>query len=159
LNQPVHLAVHVRLGCDDPLPPRAGSLFSPRPGSPHFRLALAPRRLRCGFDPSARLRDHHAPMAGTESEKKLITDSGQLLKQGEAFEAELAALKARSEQYFLGIERKPPSTAHRLLKQKVDGLKPAMARTTVVKLKIQNIHQKLQTYERLWTRTCQEMEN
>ena len=98
-------------------------------------------------------------MAGPESDKKLMTDSGQLLKQCEAIEAELAALKARYEQYFLGTERKPPSTAHRLLKQKVDGLKPVMARSTVVKLKIQNIHQKLQTYERLWTRTCQEMEN
>jgi len=98
-------------------------------------------------------------MAGPESEKKLVTDSGQLIKQCEALEAELAALKARYEQYFLGIDRKPPSTAHRLLKQKVDGLKPAMARTTVVKLKVQNLHQKLQTYERLWARTCQEMEN
>jgi len=99
------------------------------------------------------------PMAGPESEKKLITDSGQLLKQCEVLEGELAALKARYEQYFLGIDRKPPSTVHRQLRQKIDGLKPAMARTTVVKLKIQNLHQKLQTYERLWSRTCQEMEN
>jgi hypothetical protein len=74
-------------------------------------------------------------------------------------DGELAALKARYEQYFLGIERKPPAIAHRALRQRIDTLKPSIARTAVVKVKIQNIHQKLQTYERLWARTCQEMEN
>jgi hypothetical protein len=97
-------------------------------------------------------------MAGADAEKKL-TDSGQLLKECEILDGELAALKARYEQYFLGIERKPPSIAHRALRQRVDTLKPSIARTAVVKVKIQNIHQKLQTYERLWARTCQEMEN
>jgi hypothetical protein len=97
-------------------------------------------------------------MAGADTEKKL-TDSGQLLKECEILDGELAALKARYEQYFLGIERKPPSIAHRALRQRVDSLKPSIARTAVVKVKIQNIHQKLQIYERLWTRTCQEMEN
>ncbi len=97
-------------------------------------------------------------MAGADAEKKL-TDSGQLLKECEILDGELAALKARYEQYFLGLERKPPSIAHRALRQKVDTLKPSIARTAVVKVKIQNIHQKLQTYERLWARTCQEIEN
>lgn len=97
-------------------------------------------------------------MADADTEKKL-TDSGQLLKECEILDGELAALKARYEQYFLGIERKPPSIAHRALRQKVDTLKPSIARTAVVKVKIQNIHQKLHTYERLWARTCQEMEN
>jgi hypothetical protein len=97
-------------------------------------------------------------MSGADAEKKL-TDSGQLLKECEILDGELAALKARYEQYFLGIERNPPSIAHRALRQRIDTLKPSIARTAVVKVKIQNIHQKLQTYERLWARTCQEMEN
>jgi hypothetical protein len=98
-------------------------------------------------------------MASAETEKRLTTDSGQLLKECEILDGEIAALKARYEQYFLGIERRPPAIAHRTLKQKIDALKPSIARTAVVKLRIQNIHHKLQTFERLWARTCQEMEN
>jgi hypothetical protein len=98
-------------------------------------------------------------MASAENEKKLTTDSGQLLKECESLDGEIAALKARYEQYFLGIERRPPAIAHRSLRQKIDTLKPSIARTAVVKLKIQNIHHRLQTLERLWARTCQEMEN
>src|SRR5262252_8106167 len=86
-------------------------------------------------------------------------DSEKLLRECDVIEAEIAALRARYEQYFLGIERAKPTVAHNALKRKMENLTSALAKTTVVRWRIQNLHHKWRSYERLWFRTSQEMEN
>jgi hypothetical protein len=63
------------------------------------------------------------------------------------------------EQYFLGIERKPPTIEHNELKRRMNRLKGGFVRQTALKFRIQSVQAKFLTYERLWLRTLQEMEN
>ena len=99
-----------------------------------------------------------ADPTGPDSGKK-IADQEQTAKDCDAIEADLAALRAAYEQYFLGIERKPPTQDHSALKKRVLQLKGAFIRQTAVKFRVSNLHTKFATYERLWSRTIQEMED
>ncbi|HEX8441072.1 MXAN_5187 C-terminal domain-containing protein [Archangium sp.] len=95
------------------------------------------------------------------------TKSGMPTKSGsemaaqecDAIEAELAALKVTYEHYFLGLERTPPARTHEALKKRVEKLKNSFVRNTGAKFRVQSIHSKFVTYERLWLRTLQEIEN
>ncbi|MBM7112043.1 hypothetical protein I3V78_00680 [Archangium primigenium] len=77
----------------------------------------------------------------------------------DAIEAELASLKVAYEHYFLGAERMPPTKQHEDLKKRVDRLKTSFVRNTSAKFRVQSIHGKFVTYDRLWQRTMQEIEN
>lgn len=92
-------------------------------------------------------------------EKKQMGDADTALRTCDELEAELAALRGAYEQYFLGIERKPPTRQHEVLKKKMNQLRNMFVRQTVVKFRVNGLAQKLATYERLWTRTLQEMED
>lgn len=71
---------------------------------------------------------------------------------------EIEALRAAYEQYFLGIERKPPTLRHDKLKKRVNLIQTSTVKQTAVKFKAQSLNAKLITYERLWTRTLNEIE-
>ncbi|MBL8949828.1 MAG: hypothetical protein JNK82_03565, partial [Myxococcaceae bacterium] len=71
---------------------------------------------------------------------------------------EIEVLRAAYEQYFLGIERKPPTQRHDKLKKRVNLIQTSTVKQTAVKFKAQSLNAKLITYERLWTRTLNEME-
>ncbi len=71
---------------------------------------------------------------------------------------EIEALRAAYEQYFLGIERKPPTHRHDKLKKRVNLIQTSTVKQTAVKFKAQSLNAKLITYERLWSRTLNEME-
>lgn len=73
-------------------------------------------------------------------------------------EEELAHLRAAYEQYFLGVERRPPTDAHEKFKRGLRDLKGIFVRHTGANFKVQGLSAKYLTYERLWTRTLQEME-
>jgi hypothetical protein len=90
---------------------------------------------------------------------KKIQDSAAIAKEADALDAELAELKNAYEQYFLGIERKPPAQEHRDLKKKIIKIKGAFVRQTALKFRINVLQQKFVSYERLWVRTLQEMED
>lgn len=102
-------------------------------------------------------------MSDTHKElaKKLeqLSDSEQLLKECNAVETEIAALKSRYEQYFLGTERSRPAVAHNVLKKRIESLRSTVNRTTAVQFRVKNITNKFLTYERLWNRTLNEIEN
>lgn len=85
--------------------------------------------------------------------------SEAVLQECTALEEELAALRVAYEQYFLGIERLPPARAHEAFKKRLQKLKDSSTRNTAVKFRVQSINSKYLTYERLWTRTLQEIEN
>lgn len=67
-------------------------------------------------------------------------------------------LKAMYEQYFLGQERRPPTQFHDALKKRVQALRSTFVNSTPVKFRIQNLQQRVQTFERLWERSLQEIE-
>jgi hypothetical protein len=87
-----------------------------------------------------------------------ISGSEEIAKELDAVEAELAALKVAYEQYFLGIERMPPTKQYAEMKKRVAKLKGAFVRQTAIKFRVQAVQSKFLSYERLWTRTLQEME-
>lgn len=73
-------------------------------------------------------------------------------------EVELAELRAAYEQYFLGVDRLAPSKRHDALRKRVRDLKNHFVRQTSVRFRIDNLAQKLTTFERLWDRTLKEIE-
>lgn len=86
-------------------------------------------------------------------------DSEQQTQVCNDIEAEIMGLKAAYDQYFLGMERMPPTKRHDALKKQVNALKNAFVRQTALKFRIGSVAQKFSTYERLWERTLQEIEN
>lgn len=84
--------------------------------------------------------------------------SENVLQECEALEAELASLRNLYEQYFMGLERHPPTNTHADLKKRFLRLKSGFIRSTAAKFRVAAVHSKYLTYERLWTRTLQEIE-
>lgn len=74
-------------------------------------------------------------------------------------EAEIAELQAAYEQYFLGMERRPPTQKHTSVKKLMNELRSTFVNSTPVKFRIGNLQQRLNTFERLWERTLLEIEN
>lgn len=88
-----------------------------------------------------------------------ILDANEVVKECEALEVALAELRAAYEQYFLGMERHPPTDQRKELKQRLARLKSGFIRQTAAKFRVNNLQQKVSTYERMWDRTIQEIEN
>ncbi len=95
----------------------------------------------------------------TKSGLPTMSGSETTFHECDAIEAELASLKVAYEHYFLGAERMPPTKQHEELKKRVDRLKTSFVRNTSAKFRVQSIHGKFVTYDRLWQRTMQEIEN
>jgi hypothetical protein len=72
---------------------------------------------------------------------------------------EVEGLRAAYEQYFLGVERRPPTQRHDKLKKRVVAIQTSTVKQTAVKFKAQTLNNKLLTYERLWARTMKEIED
>ena len=71
----------------------------------------------------------------------------------------VAELHAAYDQYFLGMERRPPTTKHTAVKKLMNELRGTFVNSTTVKFRVQNLQQRLSTFERLWERTLMEIEN
>jgi hypothetical protein len=78
--------------------------------------------------------------------------------EARALEEELEALKARYDQYFLGIERREPVRWREEIRKKVMRLKGEFTRNTGLKFRIQTLHARYLSYERLWLRSAREKE-
>ena len=100
-----------------------------------------------------------ATSGDTKSGMPTMAGSEQTFHECDAVEAELAALKVSYEHYFLGADRVPPTRQHEDLKKRVEKLKSSFVRNTSAKFRVQSIHGKFTTYDRLWQRTMQEIEN
>ncbi len=85
-------------------------------------------------------------------------EKDELSGEAQAVEEELEALKAKYDQYFLGIERREPVRWREDLKKKVLRLKSAFTRNTGLKFKIQSLHARFLSYERMWLRSAREKE-
>jgi hypothetical protein len=78
--------------------------------------------------------------------------------EARAVEEELEALKARYDQYFLGIERREPSRWRDEIRKRVMRLKGEFTRNTGLKFRVQTLHARYLSYERLWLRSAREKE-
>jgi hypothetical protein len=85
-------------------------------------------------------------------------EKDELEGECQAVEEEVEALKAKYDQYFLGIERREPNRWRDELKKKVMRLKAAFTRNTGLKFRIQSLHARYLSYERLWLRSAREKE-
>lgn len=79
-------------------------------------------------------------------------------KDAQAVEEELEALRARYDQYFLGVERREPNRWRDEVRKKVMRLKTVFTRNSGLKFKIQSLHARYLSYERLWLRSAREKE-
>jgi hypothetical protein len=95
---------------------------------------------------------------GRNSGSKL-GDAEKAMKACTELEAEIAELHAAYDQYFLGMERRPPTTKHTAVKKLMNELRGTFVNSTTVKFRVQNLQQRLSTFERLWERTLMEIEN
>jgi len=73
-------------------------------------------------------------------------------------EGEIAALRARFDQYFMGIEKKNPQKDCEALKKRLLHVKGQFIRNTGLKFRVQSVFSKFQSYERLWQKTLKQIE-
>lgn len=97
-----------------------------------------------------------APEDDPNAKKGHATD--ELAAQCEELEDSLEELKAKYEMYFLGVERIEPAIKRGDIKRKIARLKNVFTRNTGLKFRIQTLHARYLTYERLWLRSVREKE-
>lgn len=83
----------------------------------------------------------------------------QVSQELDTVEALLHALRGQYEQYFLGMEKRPPVRAHEQFKKRLAGLKTIPARNSALSFRLQSLQATAATYERLWMKTMKEMED
>ncbi len=98
-----------------------------------------------------------AQRAEAERQKGLhITD--ELAERCKGLEEELEELKAKYDMYFLGVERLEPARWREDLKRNILRLKSAFTRNTGLRFRIQSLHARYLSYERMWLRAAREKE-
>lgn len=92
------------------------------------------------------------PLAKSKREKEeLAGEVGRL-------EEEVEELKVRYEMYFLGNERREPIRDREELKKRVLRAKEGFTRNAGLRFRIQSLHARFLSYERLWLRSGREKE-
>jgi FtsZ-binding cell division protein ZapB len=82
----------------------------------------------------------------------------ELADECAALETEVEELKVKYEMYFLGVERNEPNKAREELRKKVLRLKERFTRNAGVRFRVQSLHARFISYERLWMRSAREKE-
>jgi len=91
-------------------------------------------------------------------EKDRLQSADETQKQVDGFDSELAELKARYDQYFLGLERTEPLKDRESFKKRLNALRTSHIRNTGLKFRVQALWQKYMSYERMWQRIAREIE-
>ena len=73
-------------------------------------------------------------------------------------EEDLEVLKGRFELYFLGIDRREPAREREEVKRRVARLKGEFTRNTGLRFRIETLHARFLSYERMWMRSAREKE-
>lgn len=96
--------------------------------------------------------------AGARPGRPAATEQEQIGETIDALDEDLAALRVRYDQFFLGLERRNPVADYDGLKRRILKLKTASVRNTALKFRVHTISNKFLSYERLWLKTLKEME-
>jgi hypothetical protein len=99
-----------------------------------------------------------APPAPEPAEDKGRHATDELARACGALETEVEELKVKYEMYFLGVERSEPNRTRDELKKKVLRLKERFTRNAGIRFRIQSLHARFISYERLWMRSAREKE-
>ena len=94
-----------------------------------------------------------------EPQAAIFTDAKALAEEVELLEAQINVLRARYEQFFLGMEKRPPAQEHDQFRRRMLPLRQPAVRNSALGFRIQSLQEKAAIYERMWSRTLQEMEN
>ena len=100
-------------------------------------------------------------MAGLESASEAAGRShttDALAETCQHLEESLEELKVKYEMYFLGVERLEPGKKREELKRDIARLKSAFTRNTGLRFRIQSLHARYLSYERMWARAARERE-
>jgi hypothetical protein len=73
-------------------------------------------------------------------------------------ETRVDRLRSLYEQYFMGIERMPPSVPHKDAERRIQQLRKEQIRNTGVRFRFQMILQRYNTYQTHWQRICRQIE-
>ncbi|HWV39351.1 MAG TPA: MXAN_5187 C-terminal domain-containing protein [Vulgatibacter sp.] len=73
-------------------------------------------------------------------------------------ESDVESLRTRYEQYFLGLSRVPPSEEHQRIRSHLIRLRGAALRSAPVRFRLQSLHNRFLSYERMWARVLRERE-
>ncbi|HEU4384914.1 MAG TPA: MXAN_5187 C-terminal domain-containing protein [Anaeromyxobacteraceae bacterium] len=101
------------------------------------------------------------PMAGLETADEAAGKSHATDVLGETcqhLEESLEELRAKYEMYFLGVDRLEPARKRDELKRDIARLKSAFTRNTGLRFRIQSLHARYLSYERMWVRAARERE-
>ena len=82
----------------------------------------------------------------------------QLADRANQLEAKMVLLKNRYEQFFLGLERKPPNNERDALHKELEMLRQILTKNTALKFRLNSLFNRFLSYERLWMRTETEIE-
>jgi hypothetical protein len=93
------------------------------------------------------------PLAKSKREKEEL--AGDVVR----LEEEIEELKVRYEMYFLGNERREPVHQREDLKKKVLRAKEGFTRNAALRFRIQSLHARFLSYERMWLRSAREKED
>jgi hypothetical protein len=93
------------------------------------------------------------PLAKSKREKEELAGEVQRLEE------EIEELKVRYEMYFLGNERREPVHQREDLKKKVLRAKEGFTRNAALRFRIQSLHARFLSYERMWLRSAREKED
>jgi len=99
-----------------------------------------------------------SPPPSEDAIAKSRREKDELESEAKSIEEELEELKAKYEQYFLGVERKEPVRRREELRKRVLRVKEAFTRNTGLKFRIQTLHARYLSYERMWLRSAKEKE-
>jgi hypothetical protein len=91
--------------------------------------------------------------------ESIFNDVKMLAEEVELLEAQVNVLRSRYEQFFLGMDKRPPVQEHDQFKRRMLPLRQPTVRNSALGFRIQTLQEKVAIYERMWSRTLQEMEN
>lgn len=91
---------------------------------------------------------------GTTSES-----TEQQMARCKDLEEAIEVLRTHYEHYFLGLVRQEPHRERDLLKKEIIRFKSSFIRNTAVKFRVASMHNRYLSYERMWQRTVQEIED
>ena len=92
-----------------------------------------------------------------ESGKERLAND-QLNDALDALEEELEEIKVKYEMYFIGAERMEPGRRREDLKRNIARLKNVFTRNAAIRFRVQALHARYLSYERLWLRSTREKE-
>jgi hypothetical protein len=99
------------------------------------------------------------PVASRASIRDGMSSSEQIAEELDELTKRLERCKVLYEQYFLGIQKTPPSTLHTELERKFRHMQQANIRNTALRFRFTTLSQKFGSYNTYWKRTLRQIEN